>query len=263
MGTWSLNPAVWFRKAAEGSEVCAWVGLLHLAALAVALVALYFDQRQLLGVNVWLKPAKFLISSTAFLWTLGWLLSLVEAPAASKLWIGGLSSFLLLLENVAISGQALRGQRSHYNFSSAFNSTVFSLMGIAIAINTLLLLWLLLYFFSSPRPMPAAALWGCRLGILLAILASVQGGYMGASGAHTVGLKDGGPGIPFFNWSTQAGDLRISHFIGLHGLQVLPLAGFFFSQIGAGAALFLVALAHYGLFVLTFLQAVARKPLFF
>lgn len=263
MGNWSLNPADWYRKAAEGSELCALAGLLHLAVLGFVLVAMFFDQRQVLGINLWIKPAKFLASSWIFLWTIGWLLSLVEAAAVSRGLAGGVMATMILLENVAISGQALRGERSHYNVSTPFNGVVFGLMGLMIVINTLALILLLYWFFTAPKAMPAGALWGCRLGVLLAVLASVQGGYMSAFGAHTVGAPEGGPGLPVLNWSTVAGDLRISHFVGLHGLQVLPWAGFLLSEMGASAGVFVVALLHYGAFILTFLQAVAKKPLFF
>ena len=263
MGNWSLNPMGWFERAQDGSQACGVVGLLHFILLALVLIAMFFDQRQLLGVNIWLKPAKFLVSSGIYLWTIGWLLNYVEAPIVARSSLGTIASILILLENAGVVGQALRGERSHFNIATVFNSTVFSIMGVLILINTLLLVVLLWWFLTKAAPMPAGALWGCRLGVLLAVLASVEGGYMAASMAHTVGMKDGGTGLPLLNWSKEAGDLRVSHFIGLHGLQVLPLGGFLLSEIGASAGVFILALFHYGAFALTFLQAVAKKPLFF
>ena len=38
-----------------------------------------------------------------------------------------------------------------------------------------------------------------------------------------MGAPDGGRGLPITGWSADHGDLRIAHFIGMHGLQVIPL----------------------------------------
>ena len=83
-------------------------------------------------------------------------------------------------------------------------------------------------------------------------------------GAHTVGAPDGGPGLWMVNWSTTAGDLRISHALGLHALQILPLAGWMLSRATSTgkslAALTAIAIAYSALTGFLLWEALAGRP---
>ncbi len=74
-------------------------------------------------------------------------------------------------------------------------------------------------------------LWAIRLGLFTMILASFEGFAMTSMLSHTVGASDGGPGLPVINWSTIAGDLRVAHFLGMHGLQIFPLFAFLLTKV--------------------------------
>jgi hypothetical protein len=66
------------------------------------------------------------------------------------------------------------------------------------------------------------------------------------------------------NWSTTAGDLRVSHAVGLHALQVLPLAGYlmshWLSRRASMVATALFAALYAGFFAWTFVQAIDGRP---
>lgn len=80
-----------------------------------------------------------------------------------------------------------------------------------------------------------------------------------AIGAHAVGVEDGGPGLPFVGWSTEGGDLCAPHFVGLHGMQALPLVGWLLGwpairrRLSGGHRVVLVSLWGLGYLGLTLL----------
>lgn len=226
--------------------------LVVLAAAAVGLVA---DPRQITGEPAWLKPLKFAVSIAVYCATLAWLLTLVQGRrrlVRTAAWATGLA---LALELALIVLQVVRGTTSHYNISTPFDAAVFQAMGALLptvyggAVVTAVLLTL-------QRGLPAVLASGIRGGLLVCLLGMAQAmlmlgnrAYAGAGmlGAHTVGGPDGGPSLPITGWSTQYGDLRVAHFVGLHALQALLLLAWllqrYATRLGVRAQVRLVRLA--------------------
>ena len=250
------------------NRVLALLGWLHLAALAVLLVVAPFDARTVTGLNPWVKPIKFLVSIAAYVWTLAWFTRHVSGYARAVRLVSWGTALVFVGEMVCIVTQAARGTTSHFNNATPFDAAVFSLMGFLIAVNTLLVaVTLALFIRPTERPAPAY-LWGIRAGLLLFFLGSLEGIAIVMNAAHTVGAPDGGPGLPFVNWSTRSGDLRVAHFLAFHALQLLPLAGFLLSRFKPDwprrrqiACVLALAVVYAACVSLVFWQALAGRPL--
>jgi hypothetical protein len=209
---------------------------------------------------------KFSASIAIYAWTLAWYLRHLEEFKRPVRIISWGVAASMLAEIFCITIQAARGTTSHYNIATPLDATIFNIMGAMIAVNTLLVAWALVLFCTARPRIPRSYLWGIRLGLMLFLLAGVEGGVMIGHQAHTVGAPDGGPGLPLVNWSTQHGDLRIAHFIGMHALQILPLAGYLLSrsrwpesaQVQWIAAL---GLLYFGLMAFLFWLAWQSRPL--
>lgn len=210
---------------AQRSPVLFYSAIGYFVLAVVFLGLMPFETRQVMGINLWIKPLKFAISIGIFLATLAWLLPYFQLSPRTESRYVWLTWVLFVIEVVILTVQAGRGVQSHFNISSPINSLLFNIMGMAITFNTILVGYLAWKAFQSELSLPAGFLWGMRLGLLLFIVASLEGFVMASQLAHNVGVPDGGPGLPLVNWSTRGGDLRIAHFIGLHGLQALPLVG--------------------------------------
>jgi hypothetical protein len=244
----------------------------------VSAVGIFADPRVLTGVPIWLKPFKFSVSFVLYGATLAWMLSLLPRRSRVAEWAGTVVVAMSLAEMVVIVGQVLRGTTSHYNETTPLNAALWKVMGGSIMV--LFTAHFIIAIVVLRRPIAdRVAAYAVRLGLglsLLGMLAAVpmvlpgqDPGIDGIAGAHSVGVPDGGPGLPLVGWSTTGGDLRIGHFVGLHSLQALPilaivLSRFFGTRLDerSRVRLLVVAGAAYG--VLTMLltwQALRGQPL--
>ncbi|MCT9930529.1 hypothetical protein N5079_09900 [Planotetraspora sp. A-T 1434] len=196
----------------------------------VCLVGLIVDDRTLLGAPVWLKPFKFAVSFCVYSLTLAWLLTLLSQASALAKRLGDLIACLSMVGVGLITFQAARGRQSHFNVSTSEDAAIFGLMGVlvtALWLLTIAVTGLVLLQRVGDRPTTSAL----RLGLVLCVMGMAEAYLMvgstsnagGISGAHSVGVPDGGPGLPLLGWSTTGGDLRVAHFVGLHAMQAVPL----------------------------------------
>jgi hypothetical protein len=238
--------------------------VIFLLATVVFAIITQFDLTQILGINRWIKPIKFSLSAAIFLFTVAVYLYYLQGFEQSKTIIGWGTIIIMFIEVALIVMQAARGTTSHFNVSNAFDGAVFSAMGLMIFTNTLLIVWLGYLYFVSDFDLPNAVVWGMRLGIIIFLLGSIQGGYMASQTGHSVGVADGGSGLPFLSWSTVGGDLRIAHFFGLHAFQIIPLFAVLltmFSISYSTAMTFGFGLIYFVGFTSIFVQALNGQPI--
>jgi hypothetical protein len=223
----------WLSRWNQTLSAAPWLaasGWFNVGLLVIAVFLLPLDDRLVSGVNPWFKPVKFAASVAIFCWTVAWLLRYIDGMTAVCRLIERGIAVVMVIEQAAIFGQAGRGLTSHYNVATPLDGAIFGAMGLAIIANTLFLTLLLGLYLVRAKPLPAAVVWGIRLGLAGSIGGSMEGFAMILNQAHTVGAADGGAGLPFLNWSTQHGDYRVAHALGLHMLQAFPVAGWLFQR---------------------------------
>ncbi|WP_143517278.1 hypothetical protein [Pseudonocardia sp. MH-G8] len=242
-----------------------WLAVVMAALTLVTAVLAVIDQRTLLGAPLWFKPVKFSLSIMLYSATLAWMLSRLPGSAMHRTAWAIVAA--LGLEQLIIVGQAARGVRSHFNDDTLFDALLFAVMGATITGLWLATVAVALRFLRE-RPADRVTSSAVRLGLLVGLAGMAVGFLLAPNGAHAVGVADGGPGLPFVGWSTTGGDLRISHFVGMHALQLLPLLAAGLAAVAgrldetARVHTVQVAAAGYGaLVVLLTWQALRGQPL--
>ncbi|WP_459546788.1 hypothetical protein [Nocardia sp. X0981] len=275
--------------------------LLSSAAMAglvfFGLVAMIFDERRVLGESVWLKPVKFGLAFFLYSLTLAWLLSLPHTGRRVTWWLGVVFAVTGFVDVGFIVVQAARGTFSHFNTETdtvnEIGQIVFASGVPGLFVANLLIAVIVSIRLRADRPLLRAI----RGGLALAVTGMALGYLMGFTGTqlartadgrlvelaagHTVvdagtraavGAPDAVAGMPVTHWSTLGGDLRIPHFLGLHGIHVLLATALLTAWCARrrprlrsaeirSRLVGVVALAWGGLLAITFWQAMRGQSL--
>ncbi|MFZ4659062.1 MAG: hypothetical protein ACOYNY_18760 [Caldilineaceae bacterium] len=248
-------------------------------------LGLLFDPRTVMGQPTWAKTTKFSLSLVLYTSTMLWIFGYDTLRPRLSRFILSASAYILGFEMILMIFQGARAVPMHFNNTTPFDATLFSIMGATIT-----LLWFvnaLGIAVLTVQQVPSRAFaWSLRLGLIIALVGMMEGFMMTSPtsaqmallragqhsdmiGAHTVGAPDGGPGLPLLGWSTTHGDLRIGHFVGLHGLQIIPLLGLFLmlrrerwlTERHKVLLVMIGAAGYLGLAVLVTWQALRGQPL--
>ena len=242
------------------NPVLYYFGWIYFLGGIICIILLQTTDIIVLGINAFIKPAKFFLSIWIFCWTMGWYLEYLDNKRRVRNYTW-MVVIVMIIEQFIITWQAANGRLSHFNTTTPFYQSLFYVMGAAI---TTLVIWTIVvgYWFCKQKqfraPMPY--IWGIRLGIFVFAIFAFEGGYIASHLSHTVGGPMGGPGLPVVNWSTEFGDLRVAHFIGIHSLQLIPLFGYYIAKTNRAVQIFTVIYFLATAFLLV--QALEKLPLF-
>lgn len=193
--------------------------------------------------SVWIKPIRFALAFGIHAATLIWIYHITGRMSLNNRLFNACLDVQLsvfIIEMLCITLQAARGVHSHFNVATPFDEGIYTIMGIAA--TTLVFTYPLqaFIFFRQPGKRKVVS-YACSCGFIAMVIGCFMGFQMTEpraaqdamseqgietvmQGAHYVNAPSGNS-LPFFSWDTTTGDWRIAHFIGLHGIQLLPLLG--------------------------------------
>ncbi|MES2616698.1 MAG: hypothetical protein V4613_02405 [Bacteroidota bacterium] len=240
------------------NEVLFYFGFICIVLSIAFLILSKVTTTQVYNVNAWYKPFKFALSLGVYSWTMAWYCYYL--PEFNIKLFNLTVVVLWSFEIFYIAFQAGRGQLSHYNTSTQAYAYLYTLMALAATAVTLYTAYIGYLFFKFEFPnLPDYYVWGIRLGIIMFVIFSFEGFAMGARLNHSVGALNDNSNWFIVGWSKTVGDLRVSHFIGMHALQLLPLLSYFIlknTKLTIGLSIVYALLALF-----TLIQALQGRPL--
>lgn len=189
------------------------------------------------------KPGLFGISAGLTVWSIAWVATQLIPRNDDQRFVNALSA-ALLVEVALITLQQWRGVPSHFNRSTAIDSTIEVLMLGLILFVTGGIAWICGRSFDL-RPMPASRVIAIRAGLWLLLVSCGLGILVTLAGEANLMW-----GRPPEVWG-KAGVLKYPHGATLHAIQTLPLLSALLQrfQVGHSVSLIYSAVAAHLLFL--------------
>lgn len=219
------RPLLLWQALVSRQPLLARYGLAMLALMLPTLLALSLDERLIRDVPVWIKPLKFMASTTLFAFTTAWFLPLLPETirqSRSMKWMVWTLIVTSAFEVGYISFQAGMGSASHYNIADTLHAAMYGLMAMAAVLLTATQAWLGWQIYRTTRTSPQSVfVFAVIAGLMLTFILSVISGFaLGGKQAPA------GEGWAFLGWHMQGGDGRPAHFLAVHAQQLIPLMGY-------------------------------------
>lgn len=244
------------------------LGVVLAFALIPVFAAMAVDMRTYQDMNVWIKPAKFMISLSLYMLNLALFARFLPAGMTARRSYRAYSTFVvlcILIEMIWIGGAAAMGVGSHFNRSTPELAFIYTLMGVvAISLTTASLVYGIAILRNRASTLATGLRLSIGLGLVLTFVLTVPVAMTMAMGSgHLVGVPQTGAMLPVMGWSRDVGDLRIAHFFATHAMQVLPAFGILTLALPrrlAVPAVWVAATGYVALVIVTFMQALAGQP---
>lgn len=258
----------------------AWVAAVGFIS---SLLAMTVDSREIINVSIWVQPAKLWMSFGVYTASLYYILPPVVSvyPRLTSIAVRG-TVLCFSVGMVVVLISVYFGAKPHFSFETPLESAIFLSISVIIGLVWLFLISLIKAIFSdevsricSRDESLRMRLTCARIGLVIVAMTSMSSNVMslprgwqlveyqmyGAKvfGSHLFGQARDGDGtmIPILGWSSQYGDLRVSHFLGLHSLQLM----IFFGMISRNRwRAQLLGGSCFALWFSTYLQGLSGQP---
>jgi len=211
------------------NSILFWYGLINFVLLFFCMGLSIFDDTQVMGKNAWQYPMKYYFSIGIFIWSMGWYLHYLNNALHRKILIWGLL-FTTFIQTSIILLQSFRGVSSFYNQNNPFDKLVF---GFQTANNVVFILIMVvttyLFYFQKKNSKSQHFTWGIRMGMIIFLIGLLIGVYLMILNSHAVGNNERLLDQAILN-KNKHGNFKIPFFLGIHGLQIIPIFSYYFFQ---------------------------------